>query len=89
MKWAILPTVLFCCLTFYPLVKGESINNAVWMGFTLVGFFVAATSYIIPYNALLPELAHSSEAKVRLSSFQQVGFVMGIIISALTNNIVM
>jgi glycoside/pentoside/hexuronide:cation symporter, GPH family len=35
---------------------------------------------------LLPELAGTSAEKVKLSSFQQVGFVIGIIISALTNN---
>jgi len=86
MKIAVLPAVLFCCLTFHPLVKAESIRNAYWLSFTLVGFFVSATTYIIPYNALLPEMTHSAAEKVRLSSFQQVGFVLGIILSALTNN---
>jgi GPH family glycoside/pentoside/hexuronide:cation symporter len=86
MKYAALPAVLFCCLTFFPLDHAESTRNAGWLAFTLIGFFVAATSYIIPYNALLPELADSSEKRVRLSSFQQVGFVLGIIVSALVNN---
>jgi GPH family glycoside/pentoside/hexuronide:cation symporter len=86
MKYAIIPAVLFCSLTFFPMVKGESTLNGWWLSFTLIGFFMAATSYIIPYNALLPELAHTSETKVKLSSFQQVGFVLGIILSALVNN---
>jgi GPH family glycoside/pentoside/hexuronide:cation symporter len=86
MKWAILPAALFCGLTFYPLIKGESLHNAFWLAFTLVGFFMGATAYIIPYNALLPELTDTAEEKVKLSSFQQVGFVIGIIISALVNN---
>jgi GPH family glycoside/pentoside/hexuronide:cation symporter len=86
MKWAILPAILFCGLTFCPLVKGESISNAVWLTFTLIFFFMGATTYIIPYNALLPELADTAAEKVKLSSFQQVGFVIGIIISALVNN---
>jgi GPH family glycoside/pentoside/hexuronide:cation symporter len=86
MKWAILPAVVFCGLTFSPLVKGVSINNAVWITFTLIFFFLAATTYAIPYNALLPELTENSAQKVRLSSFQQAGFVIGIIISALVNN---
>uniref|UniRef100_UPI0025D979FA MFS transporter n=1 Tax=uncultured Mucilaginibacter sp. TaxID=797541 RepID=UPI0025D979FA len=86
MKWAILPAVLFCGLTFCPLVRGESMHNAFWIAITLIGFFMGATTYIIPYNALLPELTDTAAEKVKLSSFQQVGFVIGIIISALVNN---
>jgi GPH family glycoside/pentoside/hexuronide:cation symporter len=86
MKLAIIPTALFCCLTFHPLVKAESVHNAFWLIFTLVCFFMAATSYIIPYNALLPEMTETAKEKVKLSSFQQIGFVLGIIFSALVNN---
>src|SRR6201996_3755108 len=86
MKWAILPAVIFCCLTFYPLVMGESSHNAAWLAVTMTLFFMSVTAYIIPYNALLPELAHGKEEKVKLSSLQQAGFVLGIIIAALVNN---
>jgi GPH family glycoside/pentoside/hexuronide:cation symporter len=86
MKWAILPSVVFCALTFCPLSRMESMKNAAWIGFTLICFFMAATSYIIPYNALLPEMTDTAAEKVKLSSFQQVGFVIGIILSALINN---
>jgi GPH family glycoside/pentoside/hexuronide:cation symporter len=86
MKWAILPAIVFCALTFYPPVKGESISNAVWLTFTLICFFMGATAYIIPYNALLPELTSTAAEKVKLSSLQQVGFVIGIILSAMVNN---
>ncbi|WP_050982044.1 MFS transporter [Mucilaginibacter paludis] len=86
MKRAIFPAVLFCCLTFYPVVKRESTDNAFWLVFTLIGFFVSATTYIIPYNALLPEMTQTAADKVKLSSFQQIGFVLGIIFSALVNN---
>lgn len=87
MKWAILPAIIFCSLVFYPLVKGESLQNAWWLVFVLGGFFVSVTTYIIPYNALLAELTHSPEEKVRLSTFQQVGFVLGMILGAFCNNI--
>ena len=86
MKWAILPAVIFCGLTFCPIVKAESVANAVWLTLTLIFFFMGVTTYIIPYNALLPELAETSAEKVKLSSFQQVGFVIGIILGALVNN---
>jgi len=86
MKWAILPAVIFCTLVFYPLVKGESMSNAWWLTFVLGGFFISVTTYIIPYNALLAELTHTPEEKVKLSTFQQVGFVLGMILGALSNN---
>jgi glycoside/pentoside/hexuronide:cation symporter, GPH family len=86
MRWAVLPTVLFCCLTFFPPVKHESITNAIWLTFMLIFFFMSFTMYIIPYNALLPELTRTDAEKVKLSSFQQVGFVLGMIIAGLVNN---
>jgi GPH family glycoside/pentoside/hexuronide:cation symporter len=86
MKWAILPAVVFCCLTFYPWVMKQSGHNAAWLAVTMTLFFMSVTAYIIPYNALLPELTETSEEKVRLSSFQQAGFVIGIIIAASVNN---
>jgi GPH family glycoside/pentoside/hexuronide:cation symporter len=86
MKIAILPAIVFCGLTFYTLVKSESMHNAFWITLTLFGFFISATTYIIPYNALLPEMTETAAEKVKLSSFQQIGFVLGIIFSALINN---
>lgn len=86
MKWAIIPAVLFCCLTFCPLSFTESLRNAVWLTFTLICFFMSVTTYIIPYNALLPEVTRTAAEKVKLSSFQQVGFVAGMIIAGLVNN---
>jgi len=86
MQWAIVPAVIFCALTFYPLVKGVSLYNAWWITLNLIGFFMGATAYIIPYNALLPELTDTGAERVKLSSLQQVGFVIGIILSAMVNN---
>lgn len=86
MRYAIIPAVIFCGLIFHPLRHAESTVNAWWLTFMLIGFFMSVTTYIIPYNALLAEMAHTTEQKVKLSTFQQVGFVMGMILSALTNN---
>lgn len=86
MKWAILPATVFCSLVFYPPVHAEDLQNAWWLVLALAGFFVSVTTYIIPYNALLAELTHTPEEKVRLSTFQQVGFVLGMILGAWCNN---
>jgi glycoside/pentoside/hexuronide:cation symporter, GPH family len=82
MKWAIIPSILFCFLVFYPLHQSESSANIFWLIFTLVLFYVASTSYIIPYNALLPELAKTSDEKVKLATWQSLGYVFGIGISS-------
>jgi GPH family glycoside/pentoside/hexuronide:cation symporter len=87
MKWSILPAVVFCILVFRPPTDGVSTYNAIWLTFTLILFFISATTYIIPYNALMPEMAHTTADKVRFSTFQQVGFVLGMIIASSTANI--
>jgi glycoside/pentoside/hexuronide:cation symporter, GPH family len=87
MMWSIIPSFFFCCAIFYPLTDTGSTANAVWLAVTLILFFMSATTYIIPYNAMMPEMAHAPEDKVRLSSFQQVGFVLGMVVGASSNNV--
>ncbi len=87
MKRAIIPSVIFCFLVFYPLKQEESTINIIWLVIMLIGFYVSSTTYIIPYYALLPELAPSREKKVTLSTWQSVGYVMGIGISSNAFNI--
>jgi GPH family glycoside/pentoside/hexuronide:cation symporter len=78
MKMAIIPSLVFCCLVFYPLREEVCTQNIIWLVFMLIGFYVSSTTYIIPYNALLPELAPTSDDKVKLATWQSVGYVFGI-----------
>ncbi len=78
MKKAILPSMVFCFLIFYPLKQEESTLNIIWLGTMLTGFYISSTTYIIPYNALLPELAPTSKEKISLATWQSVGYVFGI-----------
>ncbi len=87
MKWAILPSLIFCCLIFFPLTNNQSLANALWLCFTLAMFYVSSTTFIIPYNALLPELASNSAQKVTLSTYQSIGYVFGIGIASNALNI--
>lgn len=87
MRWAIIPSFIFCFLVFMPLTRAQSTANIFWLVFTLICFFVATTTFLIPYNALLPELAPESKQKVSLSSWQSVGYVAGIAISSSTFNV--
>lgn len=87
MLYSVLPSVIFCIFVFYPPVHTAAKANEVWLLISLTLFFMATTTYAIPYNAMLPEIAKTRKEKVRLSSFQQAGFVVGIIIAAQTNAI--
>lgn len=87
MKKAIIPSVVFCFLVFYPLNQQESTQNIVWLVVILIGFYISTTTYIIPYSALLPELAPTSEDKVRLAMWQSIGYVFGIAIASNTFNL--
>lgn len=82
MKLAILPSLVFCFLVFYPLKQEVSSLNIIWLVIMLVGFYMASTTYIIPYNALLPELAKGSAEKIRLATWQSTGYVFGIAIAS-------
>jgi GPH family glycoside/pentoside/hexuronide:cation symporter len=78
MKLAVLPSLVFCFAVFYPLSASQDNSNIYWLVFTLVAFYISSTTYIIPYNALLPELARRPEDKVKLATWQSVGYVLGI-----------
>ena len=84
MRAAILPAVFFGILMFLPLEYHESYRNVGWLAVMQAFFYLSITVYIIPYNALLPELAPGSEAKVRLSTWLSLAFVLGVIISSQT-----
>ncbi len=84
MRVAILPSVLFAILFFTPVTYQESKANLWWLAFVQAGFYFSLTLYIIPYNALLPELANTPKEKVRLSAWLSFTFVLGIIISSQT-----
>lgn len=88
MKLAILPSIIFCFLVFYPLTHSESMLNIVWLVSMLIGFYISSTTYIIPYNALLPELAPTPEKKVNLATWQSTGYVIGIAIASNAFNII-
>ena len=87
MKRSILPSFVFCCLIFFPLHSSPGVGNAVWLIFTLALFYISSTTFIIPYNALLPELAPTSKDKVRLSTWQSLGYVVGIAVASNAFNI--
>jgi GPH family glycoside/pentoside/hexuronide:cation symporter len=82
MRWAVIPTVLFSMLMYLPWTSSASNANLVWLMFTQVAFFIGMTAYNVPYNALLPELGHTSQLKLRLAVYQGGALLVGLILGA-------
>jgi GPH family glycoside/pentoside/hexuronide:cation symporter len=84
MMWSLLPSAIFCVLMFTPYSLGENYSNLVWLFLMQLGFYLSLTIYIVPYNALLPELARGNKEQVELSMWMSAAFVLGIIVSSQT-----
>ncbi len=64
-----LPLALATLLIFHPPhLEGISLYNGIWLGFFMALFYLAFTSYVNPYLALLPELGHSNALRINLST---------------------
>lgn len=83
MRLAVLPTVVFSALMYLPWHEGGPAGaNVAWLAVTQFGFFLFMTLYNVPYNALLPELGHTSTEKLRLATWQGVFLLLGMILAA-------
>ncbi len=76
-----LPLALSTILVFHPPdLAGASPLNGLWLGFFMALFYLAFTSYVNPYLALLPELGHSNALRINLSTmiafFGLIGMVL-------------
>ena len=84
MKWAALPTAFFCLLMFVPPVQTMSGWNIVWLFVVQALFYIALTFYVTPFFALLPELGHTANQRLNLSTWISVTYALGIILAAQT-----
>jgi GPH family glycoside/pentoside/hexuronide:cation symporter len=79
---SLLPTGLFTVLMFYPWYAYEHPGNYGWLMLMQAGFYVSLTLYIVPYNALMPELARGREEKLRYSTVLSFMYVAGLIVAS-------
>jgi GPH family glycoside/pentoside/hexuronide:cation symporter len=84
MRFAVIPILIFGVLMFTPIHEYESMGNAYWLGAIQIGFYIFLTIYMIPYNALLPELGQTSKQKLRLATWQAAAFLLGLVIGSAT-----
>ena len=88
MRFAFLPLSFFCVLIFLPLHHHESTFNIIWLAVIQLCYYFFFGLYLIPYNALLAELGHDSQAKIDLSTAQSIGFMIGVMVSSASPAIV-
>lgn len=77
-----LPSALFVTLMFVPVVSGESGWNIAWLFGMQTLFYVFLTVYVTPYFALLPELGHTPNERLNLSTWISITYALGIMVAA-------
>ena len=83
-RWFLLrgaiPLAFFGALIFFPQSEAESATNFVWLAFCLIFYYLFFAFYVIPYNALMAELSHSREDRMRTSVVVSVAWALGFVL---------
>ncbi|MEW5945808.1 MAG: MFS transporter, partial [bacterium] len=84
-----LPMIAFFVLLHRPPLHYESAWNALWFAAACGCFLFLYTLVVAPYLALLPEIAATGDDRVKLSSWQGVAGIVGLVVGgALSGEIV-
>ncbi len=81
MAISVLPFALFSFLVFLP-VSGSLLVNCLWLILTMVLYYVSFTGYLIPYTALISELGHHPDDRLKISMFISIAFAFGLILGS-------
>jgi len=75
-----IPLAFFGALLFFPANEAESATNFVWLAFCLIFYYLFLAFYVIPYNALMAELSHTKEDRMRTSVVVSVAWAFGFVL---------
>lgn len=78
------PAAALLVLMFVPPVHQQSGWNILWLVVVQLLFYVAFSTYVTPYFALLPELGHTPNQRLNLSTWISITYALGIVIAAQT-----
>lgn len=81
MAISIVPFVLFSFLVFFP-ISGSLLINSLWLVFAIIVYYVAFTGYLIPYTALISELGHHPDDRLKISMYISIAFALGMILGS-------
>ena len=87
LRFAAIPFGVVTVLLFIsPFSTGSKANVAVLFVFAML-FYLCMTCYCTPYNALIPELGSTQNARINLSTFISVTYFFGTAVAYLVPNI--
>jgi Na+/melibiose symporter-like transporter len=82
-RWFLLlgsvPFALFATLLFFPPDASESSANFMWLLVCTGLYYFFFAFYVIPYNALMAELGHSSRDRLLISTLVSVTWALGFV----------
>lgn len=87
MRLAALPFAGLSFLLFFPPVAGLSAYNACWLIAVVFLFYLFFTLYLVPYNALIPELGHHPPDRMRISTLISITWALGFVIGGMAYGI--
>ena len=87
MRYAAIPFSLVTILVFISPVQSKTAVNGVSLFVTSMLFYLCMTLYCTPYNALIPELGKTQNARINLSTYISVTFFFGTALAYLVPNI--
>lgn len=87
MRFAAVPFGAVTVLMFISPFSAGSFGNAVCLFIFAMMFYFCMTCYCTPYNALIPELGSTQNARINLSTFISVTYFFGTAIAYLVPNI--
>lgn len=87
LKWASLPLALSTVLVFWSPVQKTSWINAAFLFVMVMAYYLSITAYCTPYNALIPELGHTQQERLNISTVISFTFIAGTAVAYLAPTI--
>ncbi len=78
------PLAICSFLIFYPITEGASMMNIVWLSGSILVFYISLAMYMIPYAALISELGHVAEDRLKISTIISITWALGFLIGNTT-----
>lgn len=75
-----LPLALVFFLIWSPPVPKTHIVNFIWGMVFIILYFWAITAVMIPYIAMMPEIARTTQGRVKLGVFNALGMIIGLVL---------
>lgn len=82
MAISVLPFAALSALVFLPPQGGVSAINTVWLFVSVFLFYWFMTMYVTPFFALLPEIGHSPDERLQLSTFISITWALGAMVGS-------